>query len=68
MSERIIVVCIMSIVMTVAIRVIILCWKWLKAQIERHMEIMENIDDYLFYETEYGARKRKEKRNEAEKE
>lgn len=63
MSERIIVVCIMSIVMTLAIRVIILCWKWLKAQIERHMEIMENIDSYLWYETEWGKDRRKLKEN-----
>lgn len=32
-------------------------WYWgkrLKDHIERHMEIMENIDSYLWYETEWG--------------
>ena len=42
-----------------------LVWYWakrLKDHIERHMKIMENIDSYLWYETEWGKDRRKLKK------
>ena len=66
-----------SIILTVLfilVFIIKFIWYWakrLKDHIERHMEIMENIDSYLWYETEWGndiKKLRKQKGEQGDKE
>ena len=65
-ATSLIVICLVSVALTLTIRVAWLIGKWIKNQIDRHMEIMENIDSFLWFETEWGKDRRKLKEQKGE--